>query len=113
VRAIFESINPYNGEVWAEVPRGTADDVDAAVRAAHAAFRSGPWATMTASKRGMALHKIGDAIAAHAEELADLEVKDNGKLKAEMLKQMPISAAMVLLLRRSRRQDPGRCHAIR
>ena len=84
----FESFNPYNGAVWAEMPRGTADDVDAAVRSAHAAFKSGPWATMTASQRGMVLHKIGDAIAAHAEELADMEVKDNGKLKAEMLKQM-------------------------
>src|SRR6201991_1392716 len=84
----FESLNPYNGEICAEVPRGTAEDVDAAVRAAHAAFTSGPWATMTASQRGMVLHRIGDAIAAHAEELADMEVKDNGKLKAEMVKQM-------------------------
>src|SRR6201991_3097100 len=84
----FESLNPYNGEICAEVPRGTAEDVDAAVRAAHAAFTSGPWATMTASQRGMVLHRIGDAIAAHAEELADMEVKDNGKIRAEMLKQM-------------------------
>jgi aldehyde dehydrogenase (NAD+) len=43
---------------------------------------------MSATERGLALHRVGDMIAAHAEELADLEVKDNGKLKAEMLKQM-------------------------
>jgi len=86
--ATFDSQNPYTGENWATLPRGTAEDVDAAVKAAHQAFKTGPWATMTASQRGQVLHKIGDAIAAHAEELADLEVQDNGKLKAEMHKQM-------------------------
>lgn len=43
---------------------------------------------MTASARGLLLHRLGDAIAANAELLADLEVKDNGKLKAEVLGQM-------------------------
>ena len=32
----FESENPYNGEVWASIPRGDADDVDLAVAAAKA-----------------------------------------------------------------------------
>jgi len=86
--ATFESQNPYTGQNWATIPRGTAQDVDAAVHAAHHAFKQGPWATMSASERGLILHKVGDAIAAHAEELADLEVQDNGKLKAEMIKQM-------------------------
>ncbi|WP_266157054.1 aldehyde dehydrogenase [Dyella silvatica] len=84
----FESLNPYTGKHWASLPRGGAEDVDAAVRAAHHAFKHGPWSQMTATQRGLLLHKVGDAIAAHAEELADLEVRDNGKLKAEMLKQM-------------------------
>jgi (Z)-2-((N-methylformamido)methylene)-5-hydroxybutyrolactone dehydrogenase len=86
--ATFDSQNPYTGQNWATLPRGTADDVDAAVKAAHSAFKTGPWATMTASQRGLLLHKIGDVIAANADALADLEVQDNGKLKAEMHKQM-------------------------
>lgn len=84
----FDSTNPYTGETWAKIARGGAEDVDAAVNAAHEAFRIGPWSTMTASARGALLHKLGDAIAANAEKLADLEVFDNGKLRAEMLGQM-------------------------
>jgi aldehyde dehydrogenase (NAD+) len=84
----FESLNPYTGENWARMPRGGADDVDAAVQAAHNAFRSGAWPTMTASARGLLLHRLGDRIAENAERLANLEVMDNGKLKAEMLGQM-------------------------
>ena len=44
---LFDSVNPADGKVWAQVPEATAEDVDRAVRAAHRAFSSGPWATMT------------------------------------------------------------------
>jgi (Z)-2-((N-methylformamido)methylene)-5-hydroxybutyrolactone dehydrogenase len=84
----FESLNPFTGDVWAQIPRGGAADVDAAVNAAHTAFRSGPWSSMTASARGVLLHKLGDVFAENAERLAELEVLDNGKLRAEMLGQM-------------------------
>jgi aldehyde dehydrogenase (NAD+) len=43
---------------------------------------------MTASARGVLLHKLGDVFAENAERLAELEVLDNGKLRAEMLGQM-------------------------
>ena len=84
----FDSSNPFTGETWARIPRGGPADVEAAVSAAHDAFRSGPWPTMTATARGSLLRALGDAIAANAEKLADLEVLDNGKLRAEMLGQM-------------------------
>jgi len=45
----FDTQNPYTGETWAQVPRGDARDVDAAVKAAHAALTSGPWFEMTAT----------------------------------------------------------------
>lgn len=85
---VFESLNPYTGENWARFPRGSARDVDAAVTAAHAAFKGGPWSKMSATQRGLLLHELGNVIAANAERLADMEVRDNGKLKTEMLKQM-------------------------
>ena len=84
----LDSYDPYTGKVWSRVPRGSAADVDKAVRAAHAAFTGGRWPSLGASDRGLMLHRLGDVVAAHAEALADLEVSDNGKLKAEMLGQM-------------------------
>ena len=84
----LDSLNPYTGKVWSQIPRGTGKDVDRAVRSAHQAFTKGPWSSMTASDRGLLLHRLGDVIATNAEYLAELEVNDNGKLKAEMLGQM-------------------------
>ena len=83
----FESDNPYLGEPWALIPRGTAADVDRAVSAAHAAFTSGEWPRLTASKRGALLRRLGDLILEKSAELAEIEVRDNGKLYAEMSAQ--------------------------
>jgi aldehyde dehydrogenase (NAD+) len=80
----FESDNPYLGRPWALIPRGGAADVDRAVRSAHRAFTSGEWPTFTPSRRGALLRKLGDLVAARSQELAELEVRDNGKLFAEM-----------------------------
>lgn len=84
----FETSNPFTGEPWACIPRAREKDVDAAVGAARSAFRSGKWPSLTASARGQLLHRLGDLIARDAEHLANIEVTDNGKLKAEMLAQM-------------------------
>ena len=48
----FESDNPYTGQPWALIPRGTAADADRAVQAARKAFTSGDWPKLTASRRG-------------------------------------------------------------
>jgi acyl-CoA reductase-like NAD-dependent aldehyde dehydrogenase len=84
----FESQNPYTGQAWAAIPRSDARDVDRAVQAAHRALTEGPWAQMSASQRGMLLHRLGDLIARDAARLAATEVRDNGKLLAEMLGQL-------------------------
>jgi (Z)-2-((N-methylformamido)methylene)-5-hydroxybutyrolactone dehydrogenase len=86
--AWFETQNPFTGESWAEIPRGDARDVDAAVQAAHRALTSGPWAEMTATQRGALMRKLGDLIARDAAKLAATEVRDNGKLLAEMGAQL-------------------------
>jgi aldehyde dehydrogenase (NAD+) len=83
----LESDNPFTGAPWALVPRGTAADVDAAVQAAHRAFRSGPWPALTHSARGALLRRLGDLCSQHAAALAEIEVRDNGKLYAEMSAQ--------------------------
>jgi len=84
----FETVNPYTSKVWARVARCGEAEVNAAVESAQRAFTSSPWATMTASARGALLHKLGDLVAEHAAELAEYEVRDNGKLISEMGAQL-------------------------
>jgi (Z)-2-((N-methylformamido)methylene)-5-hydroxybutyrolactone dehydrogenase len=83
----FESDDPYRGIPWALIPKGTTDDVDRAVRAARRAFTSGEWPTLTASRRGALLRRLGDLISERSRSLAEIEVRDNGKLYAEMSAQ--------------------------
>jgi acyl-CoA reductase-like NAD-dependent aldehyde dehydrogenase len=80
----FESYNPYTGKPWALVPKGTAADVERAVDAAHRAFTTGDWPKLNATQRGALLRRLGDLIAREADRLGALEVRDNGKLFAEM-----------------------------
>ncbi|MCX4563959.1 aldehyde dehydrogenase [Streptomyces phaeochromogenes] len=84
----FPTDNPYLGTPWAEIAKGTAEDVDDAVRAAHRALHTGSWAELTASARGSLLRQLGDTIAANARRLAETEVRDNGKLFTEMHGQL-------------------------
>ena len=86
-REQFESDNPYTGKPWALIPRGRAADVDRAVQAARKAFTSGEWPKLNPSKRGALLRKLGDLIADKSKALAEIEVRDNGKLYAEMSAQ--------------------------
>ncbi len=86
--AVFESEDPFSGDVWALVPRCGPTDVDRAVEAAHKAFSTGPWPALTATARGQLLFRLADLIAENAQALADVEVRDNGKLLAEMSAQM-------------------------
>jgi len=72
-----EILNPATGEVIAEVPRGSREDVDRAVRAAKAAFTT--WADSTPGERMGMLLRLADRIDAHAEELAQIESRNVGK----------------------------------
>ncbi len=84
----FDSYNPFTGKVWSQIAEGGAEDVDRAVKAAHRAFTAGPWPELTASQRGMLVHRLGDLVARDAKKLAEFEVMDNGKLIAEMQGQL-------------------------
>jgi aldehyde dehydrogenase (NAD+) len=84
----FDSYNPFTGKAWSQVAEGTAEDVDRAVQAAHRAFTEGAWPQMTASQRGLLIHRLGELVARDARMLAETEVQDNGKLIAEMQGQL-------------------------
>ncbi|HEY6293387.1 MAG TPA: aldehyde dehydrogenase family protein [Terriglobia bacterium] len=75
----IDVINPATGEVLATVPRGEAEDVDRAVRAARRAFESAPWREMNPSARSKMLWRIGELIEKNMDELARLESLNAGK----------------------------------
>lgn len=84
----FDTVEPYSGQVWARIARGTEQDADRAVRAAHAAFTSGPWPEMTATQRAALLRKLAGLIEQNADFLGRVEQRDNGKLIAEVRGQV-------------------------
>jgi betaine-aldehyde dehydrogenase len=83
--AMFDVVDPANRQVFHQVARGGAEDVDAAVKAARTAFDDGPWPRFSGAERGAILRKMGDLIAERRETLARLEVRDNGKPLPEAL----------------------------
>ena len=85
-----EIINPATGETIAEVPQGTAADVDRAVEAAKAALPD--WLETTPGERSEMLLKLADAIDANAEELAQLESQNVGKPLPLSRDEPPVSS---------------------
>ncbi|MFW8565943.1 aldehyde dehydrogenase [Orrella sp. 11846] len=84
----IDSVDPYRGEAWAQIPQGNAADADLAVMAAHRAMTEGPWAQMNPSERARLMIRLADLIEKNAEHLAEIEVRDNGKLLTEMRGQL-------------------------
>ncbi len=79
----FDTENPYTGEVWAQIPKGNSVDVNKAVEAASRAYEQ-EWSTMNHTQRGKLLVNLASIIEREASRLGHIEVKDNGKLLAEM-----------------------------
>src|SRR3981081_1917364 len=69
---MFPVYDPSTEEVIAQVASGTAADVDLAVKAARAAFDSGPWPKTSAADRGRILYKLAEKIRANAAQLAEV-----------------------------------------
>ena len=82
----FESLDPFSGEPWAQIPRADAIDVDRAVSAAAAAAPG--WAALSGTQRGKLLHRLGQLIEQNARHLAEIESRDNGKLISEVSGQV-------------------------
>jgi betaine-aldehyde dehydrogenase len=76
---VFETIDPSNESVIAQVAAATAEDVDLAVKAAREAFDNGPWPGMSGAERATVLRAIAEGIRERLDELARIEVQDNGK----------------------------------
>jgi aldehyde dehydrogenase (NAD+) len=74
----IDVVCPSDGKPFAAIARSGAADIDAAVKAARAAF-DGAWGRLTATERGRLLLRLGEAVAARVDELGALESQDTGK----------------------------------
>ena len=74
---VLDVFDPSTEAVIAHVADATAQEVDAAVRAAHAAFPG--WAATTAQERGRVLFRIADKVRQEAAHLAEMEARNSGK----------------------------------
>ncbi len=87
----FENPSPVNGQVFCEVPRSGADDIELALDAAHKAAPA--WGKTSTTDRAVILNKIADRIDEHLEELALIETWDNGKpIRETLAADMPLAA---------------------
>jgi betaine-aldehyde dehydrogenase len=76
---MMDIYNPATGEVIAQVPQATRQDMERAIEAARNAFDRGPWRNFTGQQRGRVLFKIADALRKEAARLAELETVNMGK----------------------------------
>lgn len=79
----FENISPVNGKAFCEVGRGTAEDIEAALDAAHAAAPA--WGRTSLAERALILNRIADRLDENLEMLAVAETWENGKAVRETL----------------------------
>ncbi|RQM06152.1 hypothetical protein DH86_00003402 [Scytalidium sp. 3C] len=82
----FDVIDPGNGKVWASAPDNNADDVDAAVRAAHEAFQS--FKKTTARTRAKWLLKWDELIREHRDDIAKIVTHETGKPISEAIGEL-------------------------
>lgn len=79
----FDNLSPVTGEKICEIPRSTAEDIDLALDAAHAAREA--WGTTSVTERSNILLKVADCIEQNLEALAVADTWDNGKAVRETL----------------------------
>ena len=72
-----EVINPADEKKAGSVPKGTAEDVDKAVKAARKAY--GTWSRLTPGERGTLLSKLADHLDTETERIAEMETSQTGK----------------------------------
>jgi len=87
----FETVDPATQDVLAEVARGGAAEIDAAVAAAKTAFPA--WSRTPASERARTMRALGDLIARHVPELSATETRDTGQPIAQTSRQLVPRAA--------------------
>ncbi|MEY3760242.1 MAG: aldehyde dehydrogenase, partial [Pseudomonadota bacterium] len=87
----FDNLSPVNGNVFCSIPRSSAEDIELALDAAHAAKDA--WGKTSVTTRSNILLKIADRIEANLEVLAIAETWDNGKpIRETLAADIPLAA---------------------
>ena len=102
----MKDLSPTNAEHFTEVPRSTAEDIEVALDAAHAAKKA--WGETSLTERAKVLNRIADAIEDNLEMLAVAETWDNGKRSARRWLLTSRSPPIISVTSPVR---PGRCRA--
>lgn len=76
----IDVVDPGIGTVFASVPAASKEDVDVAVAAARSAFDGGEWSGLGTRERSRLLLQMSEALRRDRDTIAEIEVRDNGKL---------------------------------
>ena len=88
--AYFANPTPVTGKIFCEVARSSAEDIELALDAAHAAAEG--WGRTSVAERANILNRIADRMEAHLERLALAETWDNGKpIRETMAADLPLA----------------------
>ncbi|MAA75879.1 MAG: betaine-aldehyde dehydrogenase [Salinisphaeraceae bacterium] len=80
---VTELVDPVNEDIYATAVEGSVEDVDAAVKAAHAQSKGGEWSKMTGEQRGILINKLADLVERDQELLADMDARAIGRSPIE------------------------------
>ncbi|AVM75835.1 aldehyde dehydrogenase [Magnetospirillum gryphiswaldense] len=86
----FDNVTPITGKVFCQAARSTAEDIELALDAAHAAAPK--WGHTSVAERALVMNRIADCMQANLEKLAYAESVDNGKpIRETLAADMPLA----------------------
>ena len=109
--ATFATFDPAHGGELATVAQAGTDDVDAAVAAARGAF-DGAWAKTAPAKRARMLNRLAQLLDEQTDALAELESRNNGKVKWQCAAEIKVAVATLELFAGTAQHLYGRSHVI-
>jgi len=107
----FPTFDPARGAELAQVAQATAADVDAAVGAARSALE-GAWAKTAPAKRARMLNRLAQLLDERTDELAELESRNNGKVKWQCAAEIKVAVATLELFAGTAQHLYGRSHVV-
>lgn len=109
--ATFATFDPARGGELGQVAQAGTDDVDAAVTAARGAF-DGAWAKTAPAKRARMLNRLAQLLDEQTDELAELESRNNGKVKWQCAAEIKVAVATLEFFAGTAQHLYGRSHVV-
>src|SRR5688500_13887733 len=109
--ATFTTFDPAHGGELATVAQAGTDDVDAAVAAARVTF-DGAWAKTAPAKRARALNRLAALLDEQTDALAELESRNNGKVKWQCAAEIKVAVSTLELFAGTAQHLYGRSHVV-